>query len=106
MNAHELLRFFISDAKQLYGNGFLVHNVHNLNHLANDVKLFGPLDAYSAFAFENCLGKIKRQIHSGFAALQQIANRLFLEKPPAGKERDLKDQHNFCPFPDVGYYTQ
>ena len=57
--AHERLHLFVSQAGQLYGRDVLVYNVHGLIHLAADVPNVGPLDNYSAFPFENFLGKLK-----------------------------------------------
>ena len=37
---------------------------------------FGPLDTFSAFRFENFLGKMKSIIKGGLRPLQQITNRL------------------------------
>lgn len=34
----------------------MVYNVHSLIHLTADVDRFGPLDAFSAFKYENFLG--------------------------------------------------
>ena len=45
---------------KLYGKDMLVYNVHGLTHLAADAMRFGPLDTFSAFPFENFLGKIKK----------------------------------------------
>ena len=39
--AGELLVKFVNDAQVLYGNDIMVHNVHCLIHLANDVKIWG-----------------------------------------------------------------
>lgn len=53
--AEELLRHFVSDFGILYGEKFISHNVHNLLHLADDVRRFGSLDNFSSFRFENPL---------------------------------------------------
>ena len=33
-----------------------LYNVHKLIHAADDVTIFGPLESFSAFVFENFLG--------------------------------------------------
>jgi hypothetical protein len=60
--AHSLLVEFVKLAKGLYGKEMLVYNVHNLIHLSSDVKLYGNLDSFSAFPFENHLGEIKKKL--------------------------------------------
>lgn len=52
-----LLKKIVRNFAILYGNQSIIYNVHNLIHLADDCKRFGPLDAFSAFVFENYLKK-------------------------------------------------
>lgn len=54
----------------------MVYNVHSLIHLTADVDRFGPLDAFSAFKYENFLGIIKRKLRHGNLPMQQVINRL------------------------------
>lgn len=58
--SHSLLKKLIYQFQNLYGKCFVSHNIHNLMHLANDVKKFGPLDIFSAFKFENNMTFIKK----------------------------------------------
>lgn len=51
--AQSLLKYFVDSFKSLYGSYNMSHNIHNLLHIVNDVKKFGPLDTFSAFPFEN-----------------------------------------------------
>lgn len=74
--ANQLLGTFVQSAVSLYGRKFLVYNVHNLTHLSTDVKNFGPLDSYSAFKFENCLGNLKKMCRSKSNVLQQVVSRI------------------------------
>ena len=46
--AHRLLVLFIPQGRQLYGNGFLVHNAH----LACEADFHGHLDSCAARRFE------------------------------------------------------
>lgn len=39
-----LLKQFIFKFQILYGKCYVFHNIHNLMHLAEDVRKFGPLD--------------------------------------------------------------
>ena len=74
--AHSLLCVFVEKAGELYGRGFHVYNVHGLCHIAADVKLYGPLDAYSAFPFEHFLAQLKRLVRKPQHPLQQVVRRL------------------------------
>lgn len=75
--ANEYLSMFVIHCEKIYGRQFYVYNVHTLCHLSNDVKRFGALDSYSAFPFENYLGKLKSLIKSPQRPLEQIIRRLF-----------------------------
>lgn len=74
--AKELLVYFVQKCKNLYGPEFIIYNVHNLIHLGDDVKKFGPLDTFSAFPFESYLGYIKRLLRTPNKPLQQVCRRL------------------------------
>lgn len=74
--AHELLLIFIKHCATVYGQKFMIYNVHMLCHLCDDVRLFGSLDNYSAFPFENYLGMLKHLVKSPNKPLQQIVKRL------------------------------
>lgn len=47
--AHNLLLYFADNYRHLYGREYMSYNVHNLLHLANDVKVFETLDKFSCF---------------------------------------------------------
>jgi len=73
--AEALLKHFVSIFECLYGKCFIFYNVHNLVHLCNDVRKYGPLDSFSAFRFENFLSSIKRQLRKSDKPLQQLWKR-------------------------------
>lgn len=79
--AHELLLMFIKHSITVYGRTFIVYNVHILCHLCDDVSLFGALDNYSGFPFENYLGMLKHLVRSPNKLLLQIVKRLKEMKP-------------------------
>lgn len=68
---------FVMLTKQYYNTQSLVMNIHNLVHLADDVKnMKCSLSNYTAFPFENLLGKMKKILRSGNRPLAQLCRRL------------------------------
>ncbi len=75
--ANALLCKFVKSCVKVYGIRMLVYNVHGLLHIANDCRVFGSLDNFSAFKFENYFRTIKKSIRTNTLPLQQYSNRLF-----------------------------
>lgn len=74
--ANELLLYFVKKFGEIFGPAYMSYNVHNLIHLAGDVKAHGGLDEFSAFKYENLMYKIKRKLKHSSLPLQQLHNRL------------------------------
>ncbi|XP_036141389.1 uncharacterized protein LOC118645100 [Monomorium pharaonis] len=74
--AEDLLRNFTEQFETLYGEQYISHNVHNLLHLAADVREHGPLDNFSSFRFENYINILMKYVRKGEKPLQQIARRI------------------------------
>lgn len=91
--AHLLLTHFIEQFKHLYGEDYITSNVHNLIHLVDDVKRFGPLHKFSAYPFESKLFEIKNLIRTGSKPLAQIAKRLS-ELNQVSKNANLNPKFN------------
>ncbi|KAJ8674527.1 hypothetical protein QAD02_005789 [Eretmocerus hayati] len=73
------LETFVKTASHpsLYGLKVLVINLHNLLHLADDVENMGcSLMDYSAFCFENFLGKLKGIVEGGNKPVIQLCNKI------------------------------
>lgn len=88
--AQVALNQFVEDAREIYGDHFVVYNVHSLVHLPAECLDHGPLDSFSCFKFENYLGLMKNYIRSTYKPLQQLARRDFetkgqLKNPDSGK---------------------
>lgn len=74
--ARELLEFFVLKSRKIYGESFIVYNVHCCMHLPDDVEHFKcSLNAISAFPFENYLQTIKKHVRKGQNPLAQVINR-------------------------------
>jgi hypothetical protein len=75
--ARPLLTLFVKNSRVLYGDAFVVYNVHSLIHLPDDVlKHNCMLDKMSAFPFEIFLFMLKKTVKSPNNPVVQIANRL------------------------------
>ena len=74
--AKELMKYFVEQSKFLYGDEFMVYNVHSMIHLADEVETFGCLDACSSFPFENYMQKLKKMVRSGRNPIAQVAKRM------------------------------
>ncbi|KAK6191229.1 hypothetical protein SNE40_002965 [Patella caerulea] len=74
--ADQLLLFFVKNCNKIYGGTFNVYNIHNLVHLADDVRTFDcSLNEISAFPFENYLQCIKKSIRNSNNPIAQVVKR-------------------------------
>lgn len=74
--AHKMLVSYVSLSSVMYGNDFVVYNVHNLLHICSEVSTYGNLSSFDAFPFENFLGKLKRKVRSKTHVLEQVHRRI------------------------------
>ena len=74
--AERLCVTFVKQFKKIFPTVNVSYNVHSLIHIAADVRRLGPLDSFSAFPFENCLGHLKRRVRSSNNPLAQICRRI------------------------------
>lgn len=75
--AHKMLVSFVSHFGKLFGRLKIVFTIHQVIHLADEYKLFGPLDNVSSFPFENYLGQIKHLLREPHLPLQQVVKRIY-----------------------------
>lgn len=107
--AESLLTYFVQDFGNIYGQEFISHNIHGLVHIVDDVKMFGKLDHYSAFPFENFMQVLKNMVRKPDKPLSQIMKRLS-ERMKVPKTKNIgvlkyERHHNDGPTLE-GYSTQ
>lgn len=74
--ANEFARLYVEFSHDVYGQEFVVHNVHTLIHLTAESRHTQEvLYLYSSFPYENYLKVIKTTLRSGYLPLQQLARR-------------------------------
>lgn len=59
--SEQLLLHFVENFKTFYGN-YVTSNIHNLVHVTDEVRKFGPLNTFNAYPFENMLHIIKNML--------------------------------------------
>lgn len=74
--AEVLLKCYVEQFIDIYGIDSISSNVHNICHVIDDVRKFGPLPEISSYPFENHLGQIKALVRSGNLPLSQISRRI------------------------------
>lgn len=71
------MKHFICQSIKIYGPDFVSYD--NFLHLSDCVKLYGSLDNFSVFPFENYLQQLKKKIRKSAQLLQQIVRRIIEE---------------------------
>lgn len=92
--ADQLLQTFVRNVQVLYGERFMSLNVHNLTHMVQFVKSWGPLWAWSCFAFESFNGEIKKSVHGTGNVCKQIFWTLQAQKHVESKARQLPAENS------------
>lgn len=103
--AEKLLKSFVEDMKMIYGESSLVYNVHNLIHIANDVRLYGHISNFSCYVFENYLGQVKEMPSSQTNQLSQLCRRLSEQVPVEYEKQDGVNLLNYIDFFNFGSYS-
>jgi hypothetical protein len=70
--AEDLLKLYVEQFSDLYGKEHISYNVHSLIHLVDDFRVYGVLDNFSAFTFENSFQSIKRKLKKNLFLLNYI----------------------------------
>ncbi|XP_077511368.1 uncharacterized protein LOC144121829 [Amblyomma americanum] len=78
--ADRLLQRFVCRAAALYGERCMSFNVHQLTHLTQAARNFGPLWAHSAFGFESGNGHIVKLVTAANGVPDQILERAIMSQ--------------------------
>ena len=73
-DASQYLKTFVADFENLYGAQHCTYNMHQLLHVTDCVRNFGPLWGYSAYSFENFNGILQHYFHGTQAVGLQVVN--------------------------------
>ncbi|XP_077551275.1 uncharacterized protein LOC144164922 [Haemaphysalis longicornis] len=79
-HADRLLQEFVGRAARLYGDHCMTFNVHQLTHLAQAARKYGPLWAHSAFTFESGNGRIVKLVTAANGVKEQIVERVVMHQ--------------------------
>jgi hypothetical protein len=75
-HAQRCVEIFVDSVGNLFGRQSYSYNMHVLLHLYSFVKLFGPLDSFSSFEFENYLSVLKRRVKKTRDIFMQTISQL------------------------------
>lgn len=74
--AERLFDKFVEQYPSIYGEHSVTYVVHALLHITYYSRLYGPLDAFSCYKYENFIQKLKKWLGNAHDPLQQIRNRI------------------------------
>ena len=95
-NAKACLVKFVQQFSNMYDRRGVSYNVHVLQHLPDYVEMFGPLDSFSSFSFENHLGILKRRIKPSSKICEQSLNRIM----------DIREMFRNVPVANELYFSE
>jgi hypothetical protein len=102
-NAHDLITHFVDTCSDLFTSKVMVYNFHVLRHLSEFVNLYGPLESWSTFYFENYLGVLKRRTACTPHILSHVSNNMIkIRDLTTSRESSLfystQPPNNYCVY--------
>ena len=76
--AKHCLQYYVQKFGTLYGEHNVVYNVHSLIHLADDCRVHGDIESFSAFMFESYLGLLKSLLGGKRRELSELRNKVHM----------------------------
>lgn len=75
----KIIQKFVRTFQDLYGEKYMVYNIHLLFHLVDSVRNFGPLWNFSLYPYENLNGCLKSYVKGPKEPLIQINSKYLLK---------------------------
>jgi hypothetical protein len=76
--AHRCIEIFVSEVAEHFHEKRLSYNMHIILHLAEFVNMYGNLNNFCTFEFENCLGALKRRVRKTRYIFKHVVNQAAL----------------------------
>ncbi|KAF4525755.1 hypothetical protein B566_EDAN002016 [Ephemera danica] len=81
INTAELsLLEYVCKVEKYYGKFEMTYNVHQLLHLAESVRRFGPIWSHTSYPFESALGTLKKLLKTSKGVPQQIVRNIEMNR--------------------------
>lgn len=97
--AEELLSEFVELYPSVYGENSVTYNIHVILHIPFFVRLYGAIDDFSAYKFENLIQDLKKMVAKANNPLQQIFNRI------EERNNNLEEPNNIADFDEFTVST-
>lgn len=78
--AELLLLEFVTKTEKYYGHFEMTYNMHQLLHLAESVRRWGPLWSHTAYPFESSLGNLKSVLKATKGVAHQIVRNIEINR--------------------------
>jgi hypothetical protein len=98
-SARALLEYFVKEYRNIYGLFSVTYNIHNLLHVVDAVKMYGSVDNFSNYKFENYLNEVKANIRKRSQVLQQLYKRTKEMDSVNNLMENLEETGPIKPFP-------
>ena len=77
--AHQLMLSFVELTEKLYGEGAMSPNVHQMIHISDSVRNWGPLWCHSGYPFESGNGVVLKHIYAANGVHEQIKRYVLMD---------------------------
>ncbi|XP_046408572.1 uncharacterized protein LOC124173112 [Ischnura elegans] len=79
-SAELMLTEYVAKHEEYYGKYEMTYNVHQLTHLADSVRKWGPLWSHTAFPFESEIGNLKRILKATKGIPHQVVTSIDINR--------------------------